>query len=236
MTIEVNQVIKTNRDGDVLVLSISKKFSEVKFLNTGFIRSVHTANLEKGKCADTTITDRKKEREVNIVLLNNAGDELTMLSKKGNQCVVQFTKTGYTTKAYIENVVQGKIKDPYSPSTYNIGYPGLFNKKLSYCKQAQQLWRNMMKRCYSEADKKGYFGKGVTVDTRWHCFANFLDDISSLDNFHNWLNADKTGINYNLDKDFKFKSNKVYSKETCMFLQESINKSCTSRTNKWDDR
>ena len=150
--------------------------------------------------------------------INNAGLELRIIDRKGKQCTVEFIATGSIRKANIYNIRKGKVRDLYAPSRYGIGYDGEYTKN-SYWKQAKQLWSNMLKRCYCAKDTKGYYGR-ATVDPRWHCFANFLSDISSLDGFNNWV----TKSGYELDKD-KFSDTKVYSKYTCQFITAHDNRS-----------
>jgi hypothetical protein len=163
--------------------------------------------------------------------VNNSKEELTVLSQKGKQCIIRFTETGSIRKANIDNIRAGKVRDLYSPSVYSVGYYGEF-EKVTYWKQAKQLWQNMLKRCYCEADKKGYYGK-VEVDLRWHCFSNFLNDIKNLKGFECWLQGQNTGsTKYNLDKDTIQEGCKVYSKETCMFITESENKAAGARNGK----
>lgn len=231
----IGNIYKTNRDGDAELLSLNKKIATIRFLNTGFEREVNIDNLVAGKAKDYSVENRKlceKEFPNTRMSSNNYGDFI-VLEKYSRECVVQFIETGYTTKALWENVKIGKIADPYFKSAYGVGYLGEY-KRPSYWKQAQQLWRNMLKRCYSPNDGKGYYGKGVSVDDRWLCFANFLEDLPLLENFDLWLAGQHgNSTKYNLDKDFKIKDNKVYSREACMFLTEYMNKSYTSRTNKW---
>lgn len=158
------------------------------------------------------------------VYQNNAGLSFIILAQAGKSCTINFIKSGSTRKANIDNVRAGKVKDLYSPSRYGIGYLGEF-ERVSYFKQAMQLWSNMLKRCYAENDAKGYFGKGVTVDPRWHCFANFLQDLPHLPNFSRWLDFYETRTDpYNLDKEFYSRECKVYSKYTCGFETEHKNK------------
>lgn len=162
---------------------------------------------------------------------SNSGREFVILSVNGKECVVQFTETGYTRKANIDNVRSGKVRDLYAVSVYGNGYYGEF-EKVPYWKQAKQLWQNMLKRCYCEADLRGYFGK-VTVDARWKCFANFISDIQHLPNFDKWLSGQTLGSEkYNLDKDTIVPGCKVYSKSTCKFTTESDNKADGARRGK----
>lgn len=166
------------------------------------------------------------------ILKNNRNEHFLVIkeydkivnNRKFTIWLIQFVNTGYTREVYKINAEKGKAKDPYSISVLGIGYEGVFPQK-PYHSQAKRLWSNMMKRCYDKKHLKGYFGKGVTVDTRWHSFANFLEDIPKLDGFELWLKGfEKGNIKYNLDKDTIVTGNKVYSKLCCSFIPESINK------------
>lgn len=159
---------------------------------------------------------------------NNSGHWLTVLQRKGKDCLVQFDNTGYTRKANIDNVKAGKCKDPYEISLYGVGYYGEIDKSKDYWKRARQLWANMLKRCYTD-DPKGYKWKGVTVDDRWHCLANFIDDLPLLDGFDRWYKNDPND-KMNLDKDTKVEGNIVYSRELCCFITEKQNKSLGAKT------
>jgi hypothetical protein len=230
---KIGNIYRTNRDGDAEIIAKGPgKIVRVKFLNTGFERDVNIDNLVAGKCKDYSITERKyveTEYPCTRMTSNNSGDFI-LLEKEGKRCIVQFIETGYTTSALWENIKVGKIRDPYFKSNYGVACMGEY-KKTPYSKQAFQLWHNVIKRCYSDKDLKGYKKYGVTVDDRWLCFANFLEDLPQLENFSLWLEGGKEGREkYNLDKDFIVPGNKVYSREVCMFLPESLNKAFTSRT------
>lgn len=162
---------------------------------------------------------------------SNLTGEFVIISRTGNDCIVQFLETGTIKKAHISNVLTGKVKDQYYPTVYGVGYYGDF-EKVAYWKQAKQLWQNMIKRCYCEKDTKGYYGK-VTVCKRWLCFANFLKDLPKLDNFENWLKGQNSNnTKYNLDKDFIIAGNKIYAPEVCCFITENENKAAGARNGK----
>ena len=169
---------------------------------------------------------------------NNAGDEFVVLDKKCCKSVhrmkvlVKFLATGSTRWVYESNANKGKVKDFYKRTRYGIGYLGEINskKKLPYYQQAKQLWANVLKRCYCEKDTKGYHKWGTEVCPRWHCLANFIEDLPRLENFDKWLSQKRTGVNYNLDKDFRVPGCNVYSPDTCMFIDEHTNKSEGAKT------
>lgn len=168
-------------------------------------------------------------------LNNNSGEEFVVLKeyikqpKNQNRSftmwLIQFTKTGSTREVYKSNGEKGKAKDLYNPSCHGVGYSG-DHPKPPYWKTARRLWANMIKRCYDPNYESGYYGRGYTVSERWKCFANFLQDLPELENFKEWLKGfEKGNLKYNLDKDLKVKGNKVYTKECCAFVLESLNKS-----------
>lgn len=76
-----------------------------------------------------------------------------------------------------------------------------------------KVWENMLNRCYNEKyhiKRPSY--KGCSVCEDWKYFSNFRD----------WMSNQKwEGMH--LDKDLIDKGNKVYSKDTCMFIPPKIN-------------
>ena len=237
--IEVGQKFQTNKYGEVEVTGFRQSKGAgkvkvlVKFIDTGFECEVERGNLIAGKVKDHSKPHHaiKDWEDCHIELTNNAGESLTIVKKKGNKkVIVVFKETNYMTEAYYENVIKGKIKDPYAKSFLGVGYLGEFDRP-PYWKTVRQLWTNMMKRCYNPKDDKGYFGR-CFVDDRWHCFANFLNDLPSLKNFDEWLNWETTGVKYNLDKDLKIPGNNIYSKHACEFVTEHINKGAATRGKK----
>lgn len=180
------------------------------------------------------------------VFTNNAGQELVILSTqtvtrkcgKGTykKAVVKFLETGTTKEAYFENIAVGKVRDEYAVSCYGVGYLGDRDKTIPYYKQASQLWRNMLKRCYSEKDEKGYKG-AVVVSPRWLCLENFVNDLPKLKNFDRWLKGGKCSkTRFQLDKDM-LGDGTVYSPHVCLFISEHENKSLGAiNARAWDTR
>ena len=218
--------IKKSVLGDEFIILRSKgETSYIQFVSTGYVCRARNSLIAAGKVFDSTkfLEDAKSWEEMDEEFTSNSGWIGKIVSKKANKVRIT-TPTGYSCIAEYHNVRQGKITDPYVKSFLGVGYIGVPDKSLTYLKPAKQLWSNMLKRCYSEKDDKGYYGK-CFVDERWHCFENFLIDISKLNGFDGWLSGKDTGINYNLDKDFIIKGNDTYSRHACCFLPESFNKS-----------
>lgn len=175
---------------------------------------------------------KREEISIGSEIVSNGGDIMTVIDTdvikrkppaRGTHkmALVQFKDTPHTKWVYLENLCAGKVKNPYRITRAGVGYLGEFTKT-SYSARARELWSNMLARCYTDRDK-GYLKWGTEVDTRWHCFANFLEDLPKLTNFDKWLKNGK--VKYNLDKDLKSGKQNIYSLNTCMFLDEHTNKS-----------
>lgn len=86
----------------------------------------------------------------------------------------------------------------------------------------------MISRCYNQNDKdyKNYGAIGVTVDPRWHCFENYLNDIQNLSIIGNYQ-PDFDILDYQVDKDYLQmnipKDQRVYSKDTCVLINPRDN-------------
>ena len=75
------------------------------------------------------------------------------------------------------------------------------------------LWKDMMRRCYNEEYRwKNSSYAGCSVCEEWHVSTNFKD----------WVNKQDC-IGKELDKDILMRGNKVYSPETCVFIDKKIN-------------
>ena len=76
-----------------------------------------------------------------------------------------------------------------------------------------RAWKNMLQRCYSpKLQERRPTYKGCSVSKEWLTFSNF----------RRWMEAqDWEGMQ--LDKDFLFEGNKVYSAKTCVFVTQKVN-------------
>ena len=138
---------------------------------------------------------------------------------------IQFLKTGFETSVQLVQVKSGEVKDHYSPSVYGVGilgtkYPITVNgvKTKEY-----ELWRDMLKRCYSDTYQKKY-------PTYEGCEVS--DNFKNYEYFYEWChNQIGFGIEgFELDKDLLIKGNKVYNESTCVFIPAEINSLLTKCT------
>lgn len=175
--------------------------------------------------------------KVGQVFTSNAGLDCEVVKLiPPKKAIIKFKETGSCREVHTDNLIAGKVRDLYNKSCYGVGYLGDIDKTLKFYNQANQLWRNMMKRCYSHNDPKSYLGR-CTVDARWHCLASFIEDIQKLENFDKWLlGGNCTKTKYQLDKDI-VGDGTIYSKHTCMFITEHENKKAGAiNARAWDSR
>ena len=84
-----------------------------------------------------------------------------------------------------------------------------------------RTWANVLLRCYSEVEhrrKPTY--RGCSMCDEWLIFSNFKRWMEQQD----WEGKQ-------LDKDLLVEGNKVYSPETCIFVDQMVNKFVTDRAN-----
>ncbi|MNQ81515.1 hypothetical protein D3C85_965380 [compost metagenome] len=227
MTVLKGSIYKNQEGESFEVVAIkSENDIKVRFIKTGYECRAREHIVKQGLVRDFTKFEDERDswEPYEEHFTNNSGESFVSVLKRGRRIKVIF-EPNYLVEVDINNARAGKVKNPYSISVYDQGYIGQPDKSLEYCKQAFQLWQNMMKRCYSEKDSRGYFGK-CFVDERWKCFENFLNDIQYLEGFNDWLKgSDNTYFSSNLDKDFYIKGNDLYSRHYCRFLPQGYNKS-----------
>ena len=98
---------------------------------------------------------------------------------------------------------------------------GVRKQKLVWECPYYRVWVDMLRRCYSSKFQERHpTYKGCSVSEEWLRFSNFK----------RWMeNKDWEGMQ--LDKDILFEGNKVYSKETCVFVTKGVNMFTIDRGN-----
>ena len=147
---------------------------------------------------------------------NNSGVCVVVNYTNYDDVTVKFVETGYETKTRIGNLKLGKVKDYLHPSIYGKGILGEGFKQSDSQSYSFQLWKNMLKRCYSEVS----FKKSPSYE---QCLTS--ETFNDYQQFKTWCNSHlgfgNTG--WELDKDILVKGNKVYSEDTCCFVPKEIN-------------
>lgn len=149
----------------------------------------------------------------------------------GGMCVV--IENGGSNKIIIEHLDKyqhratvgagqlrsGRIKNPYNPHIFNVGFFGTGDYRASIggkMTPAYKTWYNMMRRCYCP-DFKGKYPtyQYSVVNEEWHNFQIFADW------YYSEPNNSKKG--FDLDKDLMYIGNKIYSSSTCSLIPAEIN-------------
>ena len=122
------------------------------------------------------------------------------------------------------NFKSGNIKCPYERRYYGSGYlgegkykPFKNGKNKKEYKMWYKIWESMLKRCYDpKYQEKHPTYKGCTVEDH---LLNFQHMGEWIENNYYKVQGEKMC----LDKDILCKGNKVYSRNTCIFVPQRIN-------------
>lgn len=149
---------------------------------------------------------------------------------------IKFINTGTIKDVDLLVAINGKVNDPYYNSVCGVACLGNYkNNKLHY-KQIYDIWYHIIQRCYNNNSNsyKMYGEIGIRVDPSWLCYENFLNDLPNIKGFDLYI---KEPNKFQLDKDYLQlnipKSNRIYSKDTCCFLQYDTNTQIMSMENKY---
>ena len=148
---------------------------------------------------------------------------------------IEFINTGYRKETLFSNIRKGNVKDDTIDPIRDVS---LFtqeqhDKFISY--KILRMWHDMQKRCGNINHKEyyAYGGKGIKISNEWMIYSNFYNDCHFLNQYDKFYNDP---YNYQLDKDFLQlnlpKEERVYSKETCMFLSFRDNTNLRAIENK----
>lgn len=138
---------------------------------------------------------------------------------------VKFKDTGFETKVRVCQLESGKIKDPLRPTVKGVGFIGIGAHRSSVdgrVNKVYRLWLGMLERCYCDklqVSNPSYIG--CSVSEEWHNFQRFAE----------WCTGRYRG-GYQLDKDLLKIGNKIYSKDTCVFVPKSLNIFTINSSNK----
>lgn len=158
------------------------------------------------------------------VFKNNSGLSAVVTSVIDNKRVkVKFLDgTGFEDYYKLNHLKIGVFKNPFHPHVHGVGYFGIKLKdrytKTKYHVSILGVWGKMLSRCYNPNSMayEWYGAKGVVVSQEWLNFQNFLE----------WCLENNWNIDSTIDKDLlspKDGSTKVYSKETCCLIPQSLN-------------
>ena len=162
--------------------------------------------------------------------LNNFGSKMVIKEyRKATDIDVYFPEYNWIFKHATYNSFKNReIKCPYEPRYFGVGYLGEGKYKMSEKRKhtdEYDIWHNMIKRCYDpKLHERNPTYKGCTVE----------DYLLNFQNMGEWIDKnyyEVPGEQMCLDKDILCKGNKVYSRDTCIFVPQRINKLFTKRDN-----
>lgn len=169
------------------------------------------------------IDKNKMNERLGKYFKTNEGYIIQIIDYKGtnNIDVIFCDGTGYIDNTSWAQIKRGKVDNPYRRSLHGVGYLGV--GKYKTCDEngnvieAYKHWSSMIKRCYDERwEKSNPCYKDCFVCNEWHNFQNFAEW-----HYNNYYEVNNQKMV--LDKDFKFKNNKIYSPETCIYVPQEIN-------------
>ena len=155
-------------------------------------------------------------KHIGFKTITKEGYELTIIdgSERVDYCTISLDGNVFEVKCY--HAIRGSVKNRMNPSVCDVGYLGYGEHKTRIGKKhssAYSVWHDMLHRCYDEKRQEiqpTYVGCLVHPD--WHNFQVFAKWF-----YENYIDG------YHLDKDIKFKGNKIYSAENCVFVSPAEN-------------
>ena len=154
---------------------------------------------------------------------NNFGSKMIIVGYRNIRDIdIYFPEYDFTFKhVQYDNFKKGKIKCLYEPRYYGKGYLGEGKYKVKENGKHTdefKIWHGMLQRCYDPKYQEKYpTYKGCKVE----------DYLLNFQNMAEWINEnyyEVPGEVMCLDKDILYKGNKVYSRDTCIFVPQRINK------------
>ena len=164
----------------------------------------------------------KKIDRTGEVSVNNFGSKIIIKEyRKATDIDIYFPEYDFSFEhATYNSFKKGLIKCPYEPRIFGVGYLGEGKYKTrENGKQTDEyrIWYNMLMRCYDPKIYEKYpTYKGCAVEEYLLNFQHMGEWIE--ENYY-----EVPGEKMCLDKDILHKGNKIYSRDTCIFVPERIN-------------
>ena len=166
--------------------------------------------------------------------VNKFGSKMVIVRyKKAIDVDVYFPEYNWTFEhAQYSNFKNGNIKCPYERRYYGKGYLGEGEYKVKENDKnidKYKIWYGMLQRCYDpKFHERESTYKGCRVE----------DYLLNFQHMGKWIEDnyyEVPGERMELDKDILHKRNKIYSRDTCIFVPERINNLFTKRDNSRGD-
>lgn len=163
------------------------------------------------------------ENRLGEVRKNSYGTEMKIVEYNGYENTVVEFQDEHKARVHTTygNFIRSQVRNPYDKTVYDVGYLGEGKYKV-YIDQTRlepvyNVWRTLLGRCCTERHRSRFpaYADCVVCD-EWLCYQNFAE----------WWNKNMYRVGterMHLDKDIKYKDNKIYSPETCIIVPQSIN-------------
>ena len=173
---------------------------------------------------------RKKIDRTGEERYNSFGSKMVIKEYRNKRDIdIYFPEYNWTFKhAQYNNFKRENVKCPYEPRYYGKGYLG--EGKYTAIENGKNtdefnMWCNMLQRCYDpKLHKKHPTYKVCIVE-------DYLLNFQQAAKWYKENYYEVPGEKMCLDKDILYKGNKVYSRDTCIFVPERINSLLTKRDN-----
>lgn len=167
------------------------------------------------------MSSKKKKALIGEEFTNKVGDKFKIIGYDENDRgvrIVQFDD-GTVQRESTRRIWNGCeiYNKSITPTVFGVGINDVgFNHVLYY------RWVNMLGRCYSEkhVQYKHYGAKGVTVESYFFKFSNYIEFVSTLENYDLLIENPKE---YQIDKDIKKGRQNIYSRDTISIVKFSDN-------------
>ena len=157
-----------------------------------------------------------KDERIGEIGYNNFGSKMIIIEYNSNvDMTVEFQdKHKAKVKTTWQSFKRGKVANPYDKTLCGVGYLGE-NHKIN--QDIYKEWTQMIIRCYDPY----FLNRHPTYIDCYVC-----DDWLNFSNFSKWYEENYYKISNEkmcLDKDIKYKGNRIYSAENCLIVPERIN-------------
>ena len=200
----------------------------IKFIDSGY-ESIVPQDL----ALNGSVVDRMAGYNENKIFQSNVSGPFKMIEWIGvinchAKIRIKFINTGYEKVVQLRNALDGKVRDDTLTKYSDDFDPSRMDNYDNYIiGKLKSMYDKLITRCTNKNSPvyRFYGERGVKVCDRWlESFDNFLEDIVQVDRFEKFY--DRPYL-YSLDKDYKqlhlSKNQRVYSKETCIFLNHNDN-------------
>ena len=161
----------------------------------------------------------KKINRIGERSFSNQGYEMLIIEYHNNKNVIIEFQDEYKAKARCSYIhfKNGQVNNPYHKSVYGVGFIGDGKYSNKTHPKIYAEWIDLIRRCFDKDFKNKYTTyKDCILEDYLLCFQNFAKWYE--ENYY-----EVEGEIMALDKDILFKGNKIYSRDTIMFVPQRIN-------------